>query len=186
MSTWHVDIVKLTLHNTYIFQINYQHNQVHYIMRKLHHTTFVSNRCLTQLVPIIMQNFNHTIFILLVVQHTNGKLTKARVNIIVSTTNMPFKVTNLGFTIAHVYTLALFLHCLVPFLCCFKHLCYLHMENHALSKTSTFRLTSLPWINPNLQTGGTNTRYILPQWSKALLLILPSSIFWPNHRLHLV
>lgn len=34
--------------------------------------------------------------------------------------------------------------------------------------------------------GGTNTRYILPQWSKALLPILPSSIFWPNRKLHLV
>jgi hypothetical protein len=54
------------------------------------------------------------------------------------------------FIITLVYILALFQHHHVIFLCRLNHLRYLHMENHALGEASAFRLTSLPWANPNL------------------------------------
>ncbi len=74
MSTWHVDIAKPTLHNTSRYQISYQRSWVHYIMQKFNHPIFVSNNRLAQLVPVITQNLNHTIFILSVAQHTQWQV----------------------------------------------------------------------------------------------------------------
>jgi hypothetical protein len=51
-------------------------------------------------------------------------------------------------SIAPIYTLALFSCHFVPFSCCFKHLSYLHMEDHTFCETST--ITSLFWANPDL------------------------------------
>ncbi len=74
----------------------------------------------------------------------------------------------------------------VLFLCFLKHLCYLHMENHAFGEASTFILTSQPglfltskWVGQKI-----NANFQTSPWP--CCLGLPFLIFWLNRKLHLV
>jgi hypothetical protein len=91
---------------------------------------------------------------------------------------MPFKMTNLRSIIAYVYMLALFSCCPVPFLCYWKttHLIKIrHLDlPHYLGLTPTFKRVGIIFVT-NFPNG------LRPCHPK-----LPSSIFWPNRKLHLV
>jgi hypothetical protein len=84
------------------------------------------------------------------------------------------------------YALAPFLHRLVPFACGFKHLHYLHMENHTFGKLWHLDLCRYLGLIPTLRQEGTNTTTDVPSGPRPCCPRIPSFVFRPNHRLHLV
>jgi hypothetical protein len=80
-------------------------------------------------------------------------------------------------SIAFVYAWVMFTHCFI-----LSHVTinaygtYTWKTTHLVKPT--FKLTSLPWVNLNLQVGGTTTHYKFPKWSNTLSLRITISRLW--------